>query len=334
MMKAVSIEVVLNLEPRYPGDFDSVRLRINDDGLVDVIRFCSEPEDAFTEAPAEFHYFMDVDDYFDALCDEGYDCKVTTDEGKIIDCHMPEKILEGLRNDVVPESGNIGIQVVPKDVLKRMFDESIINQSRYHQGLKDYFEYVVRKADVEVLMADGSYPFVRSDEDIFRDHRFRLITDEDYGMFVWYRRNRVKNCPSGTDRSFKLKLSCEGMRIIGRYDLCEYSCKADSTEMTKRLYCFRGTLFEGCGNVKAPDDATYIELSESRHRYAFQYLNELRHMDVLGKNYRDSPFSSFFFDLYTRYEDVPMMHTKGTADYPYFIKMLMFIIGAENIYGS
>ena len=119
---------------------------------------------------------------------------------------------------------------------------------------------------------------------------------------------------------------------MGRYDLCEYSCKADSNEMTKRLYCFRGTLFEGCGNVKAPDDATYIELSEERHRYAFQYLNELRYMGVLGKDYRESPFSSFFFDLYTRYEDIPMMHTKGTADYPYFIKMLMFIIGADNIY--
>ena len=102
--------------------------------------------------------------------------------------------------------------------------------------------------------------------------------------------------------------------------------------MIGRLYCFRGTLFEGCGNVKAPDDATYISMPEPRRERAFQYLNELRHMGILNKDYRDSPFSSVFFDLYTRYEDAPMMHTKGTAEYPYFIKLLMFAIGAENIY--
>ena len=54
-------------------------------------------------------------------------------------------------------------------------------------------------------------------------------------------------------------------------------------------------------------------------------------MGLLGGNYRDSPFSSVFFDLYTRYEESPMIHTKGTAEYPYFIKMLMFLIGADDI---
>ena len=38
-----------------------------------------------------------------------------------------------------------------------------------------------------------------------------------------------------------------------------------------------------------------------------------------------------FFDLYTRYDDSPMIHTKGTAEYPNFIKMLMYLIGAEDI---
>ena len=330
-MEIASIEVVLSIEPDYAGSWDSVRIRINSDGHVDVIRFCSGEEDAFTERPSEMHLNMDVRGYFGSLCDEGPQCQLTYENGNVAVGHIPEDVIQGLK-DVLPDVGRIFKQIVPEDILKKMFDDGTIDEARYLSGLKDHDEYRTRKEFVDRTMSDGSYPFVRGDADIAEDHRFRLISDPDYEMFVWYRRNRPKNCPSGTEKSFKLKLSCEGLRIMGRYDLCEYHMNRDSNEMTKRLYCFRGTLFEGCGNVKAPDDATYIEMSDSRRERAFQYLNELRHMDILDRDYRDSPFSSFFFDLYTRYEDAPMMHTKGTAEYPYFIKLLMFAIGAENIY--
>ena len=230
------------------------------------------------------------------------------------------------------ESERLSNRMIPEDKLKEMLDKGFITEERYQSALEESREAFQRKGIVDSMIDDRSYPFERSVEDIEEDHRRRLIDDPFYEMVVWYRNIRPSDVPDGTEKSFKLKLSCEGLRIMGRYDLCEYSCKADSREMTKRLYCFRGTLFEGCGNVKAPDDATYIELSEQGHRYAFKYLNELRHMGILDKDYRDSPFSSYFFDLYTRYEDVPMMHTKGTADFPHFIRLLMFIIGAENIY--
>ncbi len=230
------------------------------------------------------------------------------------------------------ESERIAVQIISEDKLREMLEKGFITKERYESALKESREALQRKNIVDSMIEDRSYPFERTEADIEEDHRCRFIDDEFYYMVVWYRKNRPVDVPEGTEKSFKLKLSCEGLRIMGRYDLCEYSCKADSREMTKRLYCFRGTLFEGCGNVKAPDDASYIELSEKSHRYAFQYLNELRYMGVLNKDYRESPFSSFFFDLYTRYEDTPMMHTKGTADFPYFIKLLMFIIGAENIY--
>ena len=239
---------------------------------------------------------------------------------------------ENINSEIPAESERLTNRIIPEDKLREMLDKGYITEDVFRSALAESREASERKEIVDRMLGDRTYPFERSVDDIDEDHRRRLITDEEYNMFVWYRRNRPENCQSGTEKSFKLKLSCEGLRIMGRYDLCEYSMKRDSDEMTKRLYCFRGTLFEGCGNVKAPDDATYIPLNEQRREYAFRYLSELKSMGILGNDYRDSPFSSFFFDLYTRYEDSPMLHTKGTAEYPYFIKLLMFIIGAENIY--
>ena len=329
-----SIDAVLHTGSDYTGALDSVRFIICSDGNIDAIRFCdTEVDDIFVEEPIRHHFVIDDVSYiFDSLCDEGIQCTVITEDGLREPRHIPKVILEALMGENIPESAGFTLYNVSPETLSKMLSEGIIDRDRYDSMIKEHESFVRRKEEVAVMMADASYPFIRSDADIIEDHRFRLVSDAEYDMFVWYLRNRPQDCLSGTEKSFKLKLSCEGLRIMGRYDLCEYSCKADSKEMTKRLYCFRGTLFEGCGNVKAPDDATYIELSEERHRYAFQYLNELRYMGVLGKDYRESPFSSFFFDLYTRYEDIPMMHTKGTADYPIFIKMLMFIIGADNIY--
>ena len=234
-------------------------------------------------------------------------------------------------NDNPSESEMLTHRIIPEDKLREMLDRGYITEDVFRTALAESREASERKELVDRMVDDRTYPFERSDSDIEEDHRRRLIDDSTYAMFVWYRGNRPEKCSSGTEKSFKLKLSCEGLRIMGRYDLCEYSCRKDSNEMTKRLYCFRGTLFEGCGNVKAPDDATLIELSQDRHGRVFQYLSELREMGILGRDYRDSPFSSFFFDLYTRYEDSPMVHTKGTADYPDFIKMLMYLIGAEDI---
>ena len=329
-----SIDAVLPTGSDYTGALDSVRFIISSDGSVDAIRYCdTDVDDIFVEGPIRHHFVVDDVSYiFDSVCDEGIPCTVITEDGLREPRHIPKEILEGLMGEYMPESAGFVMHNVSLETLSKMLSDGIIGRDRYDSLVNENEAFVRRKEEVADLLANASYPFLRSDIDIIEDHNCRLITDEQYDMFVWYNRNRPQNCPSGTEKSFKLKLSCEGLRIMGRYDLCEYSCKADSNEMTKRLYCFRGTLFEGCGNVKAPDDATYIELSEERHRYAFQYLNELRHMAILGKDYRESPFSSFFFDLYTRYDDIPMMHTKGTADYPHFIKLLMFIIGAENIY--
>jgi hypothetical protein len=328
------IEAVLHTESDYTGALDSVRFTIRSDGSIHIIRFCdSEIDDVFVEEPVRYHIVIDdVSAIFDAVCDEGIPCNVITEDGLREPRHIPADVLTSLKDEYAPDTGSFSVQNASPEILSKMLSDGIIDREKYDSMMKDHESFIKRKDEISKMISDASYPFVRDDADILQDHKLRLISDEQYDMFVWYRRNRVENCQSGTEKSFKLKLSCEGLRIMGRYDLCEYSCRADSNEMTKRLYCFRGTLFEGCGNVKAPDDATYIELSEQRHRNAFRYLSELKQMGILGQNCRESPFSSFFFDLYVRYEGQPMSHTKGTADFPYFIKMLMFIIGAENIY--
>ena len=234
-------------------------------------------------------------------------------------------------DDTPAESERLTHRIIPEDKLREMLDKGYITEDVFRSALAESKEASERKELVDRMVEDRSYPFHRSKEDIIEDHKRRLIDDDQFEMFTWYNENRPSGTNGGTEKSFKLKLSCEGLRIMGRYDLCEYSCKKDSNEMTKRLYCFRGTLFEGCGNVKAPDDAFITELSEERHANVFRYLNEIRQMGLLGGNYRVSPFSEYFFDLYTRYDDSPMIHTKGTAEYPNFIKMLMYLIGAEDI---
>ena len=236
-----------------------------------------------------------------------------------------------MNDDCQQESERLSNRIIPEDKLKEMLDNGYITRERYESALAESREASERKATVDGLVSDGSYPFYRAIEEIEEDHRRRLIDDRMYLMSLWYNENRAVIQKSGTLKSFKLKLSTAGLRIMGRYDLCEYSMRKDSTEMTKRLYCFTGTLFEGCGNVKAPDDALYIEITEKRRDLVFSYLAELESMGILGGNYRDSPFSSVFFDLYTRYEGSPMIHTKGTAKFPPFIKLLMYIIGAEEI---
>ena len=235
------------------------------------------------------------------------------------------------RSEAPVESERLTNRMIPEEKLREMLDKGYISRETFESALEESREAFRRKEIVDGLIADGSYPFERLESDIDEDHRRRLIDDAFYDMCVWYQANRPKDVPVRDEKSFKLKLSTAGLRIMGRYDLCEYSMKRDSEELSKRLYCFTGTLFEGCGNVKAPDDATYIPMSAERRDLAFRYLSELSAMGLLGGNYRDSPFSNVFFDLYTRYEGSPMVHTKGTAEYPHFIKMLMFLIGASDI---
>ena len=220
-----SIDAVLPTGSDYTGALDSVRFIICSDGSVDTIRFCdTDADDIFVEEPVRHHFDIDDVSYiFDSICEEGIPCTVITEDGLREPRHIPKSILEGLLGEYIPESAGFIMHNVSPETLSRMLSEGIIDRERCDSMMKDHESFVNRMKEVSDLLADASYPFVRSDIDIIEDHSCRLITDEQYDMFVWYLRNRPRDCPSGTEKSFKLKLSCEGLRIMGRYDLCEYS---------------------------------------------------------------------------------------------------------------
>ena len=135
-------------------------------------------------------------------------------------------------DNVPQESERLSNRIIPEDKLKEMLYNGFITKERYESALAESREASERKAVVDGMISDVSYPFERTIEDIEEDHRRRLIDDRMYHMSLWYKQNMTENRKSGTLKSFKLKLSTAGLRIMGRYDLCEYSMRKDSAEMT------------------------------------------------------------------------------------------------------
>ena len=227
--------------------------------------------------------------------------------------------------------GNVSAPVFyDPEVLRRSFESGAISEETYRSLLSASKDHQARKDECQHLLSSGRYPFERSLEDMGRDLELSLIDGSQYSMFSWYAENRIQMDREGTETSFKLKLSTWGLKIMGRYDLCEYSMNRDENFYTKRFYCVNGTLFEGCGNFKAPDDAFRHEITEERSILLFRFLSELKAMGILGGNYRESPFNCDFYDLYTRYSDGPMLHTKGTSEYPAFIRMILYLLDAKD----
>ena len=217
------------------------------------------------------------------------------------------------------------------DRLESLLSEGKISRDVYDSNIARIRGFEDRRRIVQGLLEDRRYMSERDRKDIVADHDMGLITDDEYSMFVWYSRNiggLKRN--DGTMMSVKLKLSVWGLRIGGRFDTFEFIVDREDRELVDRSYCVHGTLFEGCGNYKAPDAARHTELTEERTELIFDYLGQLERMDILGKNYSEPRYDCGFFDLYVRYSDRDSVHTKGTTEYPYFIKYLMYLMGAEE----
>ena len=212
-----------------------------------------------------------------------------------------------------------------------MLNEGRISSDVYHSLIDKLQDVEDRRTTVDDLLESRRYISERSRSDIIKDHSLGLISDDQYNMFVWY----CRNIPSvehkeNTMISVKLKLSVWGLRIGGRFDTFEFLVDKDDMQMTDRSYCVHGTLFEGCGNYKAPDAAKYTDFTKERTDMIFDYLQQLEDLDILGKNFSEPRYDCGFFDLYVRYEDRDSVHTKGTTEYPYFIKYLMYLMDAKE----
>ena len=170
-----SIDAVLPTGSDYTGALDSVRFIISSDGSVDAIRYCDTyVDDIFVEEPIRHHFVVDDVSYiFDSVCDEGIPCTVITEDGLREPRHIPKEILEGLMGEYMPESAGFVMHNVSLETLSKMLSEGMIDREKYDSMMYDHESFVRRKEEVDGMIADASYPFLRSDSDIIEDHDLR-----------------------------------------------------------------------------------------------------------------------------------------------------------------
>ena len=221
--------------------------------------------------------------------------------------------------------------ILSEEEISKLYSKGTISDraASAYDARRKRFE--ARKKQVSQLLDSRRYALERGHEDIMEDHDLGLISDDEYNTFVWYCRNVPElDHVDNTMISVKLKLSVWGLRIGGRFDTFEFFVDKDDEELVDRSYCVHGTLFEGCGNYKAPDAAAHTPLGKERTGMIFDFLQFLEDKNILGQNLSEPRYDCGFFDLYVRYEDRGSVHTKGTTEYPYFIKYLMFLMGAKE----
>ena len=346
-MTVSRIEIKEHLNPDRIGMNDIMDIIIESDSIT-VKWSTSGKKDEFSEDDREYHLECNVSKGLQSIklseLDAGeaqekrFRILVDTDGGNMTMTTdiLPEDIqslIDNLDLDSIGSDIDSDDHVnIPKlDVLDALLKKGTISQSVYDENLTKVKELEERKRIVADLIENRRYAIERMPEDIIMDRKLRIIDDDFYNMCVWYRRTVPdKETKENTMVSLKLKLSVWGLRIGGRFDTFEFIVDRDDRQMTDRSYCVHGTLFEGCGNYKAPDAARYTQFSEERTENIFSYLGKLDEMDMLGKNYSEARYDCGFFDLYIRYDDKDSVHTKGTTEYPYFIKYLMYLMDAKE----
>jgi len=340
-----SLRIVYSFPASVEGGIDTADVLIERDGKVTVRRSSSGPVDEFAAPPEGYSFSADPDracSLLDTLSldegtglDNGHGVTVIYGDRTEMYGTEPDPIREIRYSllslvDISGESETF-IPSYTEDELDRLCSAGTITKDIHDSLVGRMHETDKRRAEVERMIDSRTYLRCVSSDDISKDHSLGLISDEQYSMFVWNRRNIADTDPKENDMiSVKLKLSMWGLRIGGRFDTFEFIVDKDDKHMTDRSYCVHGTLFEGCGNYKAPDAARRTLLSDERIGMIFNYLQSMEDVGILGKNLSEPLYDCGFFDLYVRYEERDSVHTKGTTPYPYFIRYLMYLMGAEE----
>ena len=331
-----TIEIREHLKDVTLGRNDTVSIRF-DAKSVTTVWSTSGIQDEFTEPESRTVIKMDISDRLHSLNGSDLTCEPVAHEAAY------EVIIDGesVCTDVLPDALRafldsfdpylIGLErdserahvIMDTSSLDALLRKGVISQDTYDKNISSIREMEERRSLVTQLLEERRYMSERSRADIVKDYRLGLLTEDEYGM-------SSSDPKENTMVSAKLKLSVWGLRIGGRFDTFEFIVDRDDCMMTDRSYCVHGTLFEGCGNYKAPDTARYTEFTKERTESIFQYLGELDEMGILGKNYSEPRYDCGFFDLYIRYEYRDSVHTKGTTEYPYFIKYLMYLMDAKE----
>lgn len=217
-----------------------------------------------------------------------------------------------------------------KKQLDELLEEGVIDRTRYDSYLSEKDSLHSRRESVRQMMSDRTYPFSVTKEELISDLDEGIIDEDQFRTFSWYLDQNISDHEYDVI-SVKLKLSVWGLRLPGRYDTFEHIFDLEDKELRQRAYCIHGTLFEGCGNYKAPETAKKTIVPDDLVDRLGHLLSHLLSDGTLDKDYSTSPFNCGFFDLYTKTSE-GKIHTKGTTEFPEFIKLIMFVLGAELDY--
>lgn len=214
-----------------------------------------------------------------------------------------------------------------KEQIRSAFEKGFIDSDECERRIAA----LDRAGAVSDSLADRTYPFVNDAAAIDSDLSDGIIDPKHHRIFSWFAGNG--GIGDGSDIiSFRLKISVLGLKLLGRFDTFECCMRNGEDRMEHRLYCVNGTLFEGCGNFRAPDAGKYTGIPYQESERIFGYLAYLFDNGYMGKDHGTaSGFDSDEFHLYVRFKGIGTVHTKGTSEFPEFFGFLLYLLGAEII---
>ncbi len=301
-----------------------------------VKRFCeTKYDDEFVKKEIIEKYKIDLTKPIDYLKNNmiestGNDYELTVDNRTISGDYdkLPDYLFE-FQNMIdcdfgfKPQSEKMKFENISEKKLKELLSNGIIDEKKFNEII----ESIEKKKEISNKIKDKTYPFSRSPKEMAEDCDSGNLSRELFDCFVWCIRN-VKS-EKGNVVRIKLRLSLWGQRLLGRYDTCEYVVQ--NNEVSERKYSVHGTLFEGCGNYKAPESANIHDIGKNTSDRLFSFVQGLKNNGVLEKDYSIPSVDCSYFDLYVKYEDGTQTHTKGTSEYPAFIKFIMYLIDAKDL---
>ncbi len=205
-----------------------------------------------------------------------------------------------------------------------------ISEEMYNANIESARLFSKRMSDVNSMLNEGAYIFSRSPSDLKEDFELRLINQDVFNAASWFGTLNLRNHGDCGIISVKLRFSLMGLKVGGRYDTFEYILDTEDSQISDRRYCVHGTLFEGCGNYRAPDSADIRTVSPRITKHIVDLISCLIEDGSLKKDYVGAEgFDCTFFDLYVRTEE-GSIHTKGTDTYPLFLRCIMLMMCATD----
>lgn len=204
-----------------------------------------------------------------------------------------------------------------------------ISEEIYNANIESARSFSERMSLVNSMLNDGTYIFSRSPSDLKEDLELRLIDQNVFDSASWL--STVDMSDNKKDIiSVKLRFSLMGLKVGGRFDTFEYILDTEDSQISDRRYCVHGTLFEGCGNYRAPDSADTRTVPIEVKDHIVSLVSHLMKNGSLKKDYVGAEgFDCTFFDLYVRTEN-GSIHTKGTDTYPMFLRCIMLMMNAVD----